>query len=714
MSYGSGRESIFPLPLGAKPHATSSSSPRVLQRAKRAAVANNFGNRAITALNKLRSPFLTSSSQKKFTVSGQETTIKQHSLRAVGHVHACANLYTKRLSPYYKDEEKSVGVYLKATTPDDLQVSGASNSDAVPLVANRVSLPEDLRRVPLINLLPPEVRLKYEKENPSLLLPPEEIKKARKCTLISSGPDYVMLVKRLILADMVEFRLDPKAFNGVFGIDKPNGSLRFLVDARPANALFVPPPDMSLVTPDVLADLQIEPGTSVYVAKSDISDFYHRLLLPLWLIPYFALPGVKAGDVGMGSVFGADTVIYPCCKTLPMGWSHSPSLAQLAHEHLVDTHTDLKPEDRLIKGSNMRLENRVVHGLYIDDNFLIGADKGMVARLQNNYLRALDNLDLDANQKKTVIPSSDGVECVGIEVHGQDGTLSLHPRKLQALTRCTTRLIKNGHCTGRMLQRLVGKWTWAFLARRPFFSLFSGIYRFIEIADFRDFNLWPSVIKELQLAVDLAPLLFTDLASPWFPSMFAVDASSSGQGVVMAKLSPLKQAKIASLPMPDFARDVPRPQPNPSVVSADWKVVVASKLDFEEHINISECRAVDTAIRRAVSSPPAVGSKILVWSDSVVVTCAVRKGRSSSFSLLQRLRGLTALVLAFGLHLHINYIPTDFNPADEPSRRFQRAEPLVSKIGKEFSSDYTGDGPRDSYFFLKAAVGFNDPPTFFL
>ena len=49
-----------------------------------------------------------------------------------------------------------------------------------------------------------------------------------------------------------------------------------------------------MVTPDVIAGLQVDPDKPVYVAKSDLSDFYHRLLLPAWLVPYFALPGVKA------------------------------------------------------------------------------------------------------------------------------------------------------------------------------------------------------------------------------------------------------------------------------------------------------------------------------------------------------------------------------------------------------------------------------------
>ena len=48
--------------------------------------------------------------------------------------------------------------------------------------------------------------------------------------------------------------------------------------------------------------------------------------------PYFALPPVKAGDIGSDIGYGSDTLVYPCITTLPMGFSHAVYLAQAAHE----------------------------------------------------------------------------------------------------------------------------------------------------------------------------------------------------------------------------------------------------------------------------------------------------------------------------------------------------------------------------------------------
>ncbi len=33
------------------------------------------------------------------------------------------------------------------------------------------------------------------------------------------------------------------------------------------------------------------------MAKVDLDNFYHRLRLPVWMRPFFALPAVRAGDV---------------------------------------------------------------------------------------------------------------------------------------------------------------------------------------------------------------------------------------------------------------------------------------------------------------------------------------------------------------------------------------------------------------------------------
>ena len=106
-----------------------------------------------------------------------------------------------------------------------------------------------------------------------------------------------------------------------------------------------------------------------------------------------------------------------------------------------------------------------------------------------------------------------------------------------------------------------------------------------------------------------------------------------------------------------------------AVGNSRWSTIVSSRWKFEEHINVLEIRAVETATRWLTSRPKCHNSRVLFLSDSRVVVGAVSKGRSSSFQILTRLRSLSATMLAGGIRLFISWIPRSFNPADGASRR---------------------------------------------
>jgi integrase len=263
------------------------------------------------------------------------------------------------------------------------------------------------------------------------------------------------------------------------------------------------------------------------------------------------------------------------------------------------------------------------------------------------------------------------------------------------------------------MSRLVGHWSWAFLARRCAFSVFRAVYRFIEVAGRRKFDIWPSVVRELDIAIGLAPLLFSSIASPWFPKVLASDASGDGQGVVAADSTPAALARMSLCrpPVPcGLASGAQESDPcsgvcphgekidrslHPDLQSARWRTIVSSRWQRPEHINVLELRALNTAVRWAISHPSAAGARVLLWCDSLVGVGGVRKGRSSSLFLMPRLRTLTALLLASGTSLYCNWIPTEVNPADGPSRWFK----FDSRLG------FPGEGPpreRDNFLTVNA------------
>jgi hypothetical protein len=144
---------------------------------------------------------------------------------------------------------------------------------------------------------------------------------------------------------MVCFKTSVNVVNGVFAVRKDADSLRLIIDARRANCVFAEPDHVDLPTPDLLARLQAPPGAPVYAAKVDLDNFYHRILLPEWMQPYFGLPPVFSEELGLPG--GDSSQLYPCCTTLPMGWSHSVLVAQACHEHLLNSRTRLLPQDRI-------------------------------------------------------------------------------------------------------------------------------------------------------------------------------------------------------------------------------------------------------------------------------------------------------------------------------------------------------------------------------
>ena len=453
----------FPLPAVEMPRPSSSRSRRTQQRARRAAAATALANDAIHALNSLHSSMSSSkhTTQSRNLSSSNSPQYSKPQLRAVDHILGCARRYVSRLGPAFS--EPSSDDFLPVRDSDDLfSAPYAFTSDAVPLVADKVALPAEPGSCNLLDVLPPDLAQMYAVENPELFRPPDEVTSAAFAVLTESPDEYLRLIQRMDKLAMLHFTLTPKAVNGAFGAPKPDGSLRLIADMRPANAKFIPSPKVELPGPDLLSKLEVPEGETVFVCKSDLDNFYHRLRLPSWMWPYFALPPVRAEDVGRGDEFGPNTLLYPCYTTMPMGWSHSAFLAQRCHEHIVDAHTSLRQEDRITRTSDYRID-RVRHNIYIDDFGALGLSCHLdeLTRLQIEYEAVMGGKRLPPKASKTTRPSSAGVECIGVEIHGTDLTAGVHPEQIWKLCRRTeaSAVDENGRLVG--VHSASAAWGWA-------------------------------------------------------------------------------------------------------------------------------------------------------------------------------------------------------------------------------------------------------------
>jgi hypothetical protein len=537
-------------------------------------------------------------------------------------------------------------------------------SRAIPLIADAVSLPKVSSTVGLMDLLPDTASPLYATSE--ALLRPPSVNNLPRPRRFCSQQEWIKLVRRLAAVSMVTFTTKPKVVNGVFGVPKDQGSIRFIVDARAANEAMVDPPPVCLPTPDLFAKLQAS-GPFV-VAKSDLDNFYHRLRLPEWLQPYFAMPSVRAGDLDLAD-YAPDELVYPCCVTLPMGWSHSVYIAQTVHEHLLNTRTGLRPADRITADNDFRLD-RPRHGVYIDDMIQLAPRQQLeeLARLQLEYADAATEAGTPPKPSKQVPPTTRLIG-LGLEINGDTGLIRLAADKLTILVNDTHAFCAQPFATGRQLAHLLGRWIWCCLVVRPAMSCFGSVFRFVELADTDSLPVWPSVRRELETIAGLAPLLSASVFASWCPDILATDASGWGQGVVATRATP-EQCRLLAQELcgqrfseNDFPDDALA-----SLRGVSWRTVVSSPWAYPEHINTLELRAASTAVRWILSRPLPSPPRLLLMSDSQVVVGVLSKGRSSSPQLLRRYRAIAALLLASGLQLSVFWVPSAQNPADRPSR----------------------------------------------
>jgi hypothetical protein len=579
----------------------------------------------------------------------------------------------------------------------------SSSTTVVPLLAGRVALPDSLNVVPLLRVLPVDVGRSYAAPSPSLLRPEHEVSALnivhplRSARVAGSRRQYVKLVQRMLKCGMTSFTSAPKAVNGVFAVAKDADSDRLIIDAQPANRLFVDSPYVNLPDPSHLVQLHVPKGARMFVGKSDLSNYYHHLGLPEWMRPYFCLPPLTPAELKeLGLPPGA---AYPMCITLPMGFSHAVYLANTSHEHIGYSSGAIRPEDNLLRLSSPVVSSSyVIHGIEIDDFFFFSLSYDLALALFDRMLAAYRDAGFVVKQSKCVSPTSDPVKVIGFTMCGRTSAVALSSDALVDLLSSTLSVLQRGVLTGIGLAHIVGRWTWCMLCRRPTLSVLQHVYRFIEVAHRRRFTLWPSVRRELWMLVGLLPLMHFRLSNPFFDRCLASDASELAAGLVCTPLAPMDDvmwpmcSTRSHAPLQALINAHPElllhstQQQNSSMVdawtgscsaythfydvicSARWSTIISKAWRSAEHINALELRTVLLAAHWLLSLPSSHFSRVYLLVDSMVAFFALWKGRCSSGSLLQIVRKISALLLAGGLFLLVGWVPSGVNPADAPSR----------------------------------------------
>ena len=187
---------------------------------------------------------------------------------------------------------------------------------------------------------------------------------------------------------MIAFHKTAVATNGIFCVHKSDTTLRCIIDARLANQHFIKPPDVALPTPSNLAALHISPTDTMYMCKMDLSNYYHHLGLPAWMQPYFALPALPVAQIDTKLVRQYGGIeLYPCCTTLPMGFSHAVYIAQQVHNNVLYRSAALNPAYNILN-MTVPILTAPVNMLYIDGNAIIGVNKQQVQEQYDKCIQA--------------------------------------------------------------------------------------------------------------------------------------------------------------------------------------------------------------------------------------------------------------------------------------------------------------------------------------
>ena len=595
---------------------------------------------------------------------------------------------------------------------------------AIPLVASKVSLPsigDAVSNIELHTVLPKSVSDYYSDVN-ALLLPTCSTPISTKTPTVfcSSRTEYTKLLHRLFELKMIDFTSTPKCVNGLFGVKKDEDSIRLIVDATYVNSLMIPPPVVTLPNPSHLSNLKT--SDPFYVAKMDLSNYYHQLELPSVLQDWFCLPHISIAE--LQSIFPNAIIgsvrMYPKLRTLPMGWAHSVYIAQVVHEHVVySMYAALSPINNILINSVLLLS---LHFIYIDDLVLIGYDRNVLEQQIAAIKHAYAAVGLKLNIKKSIAPTQHTIKIIGVSINGSTQRIFVDGIDIISLVSRTVVLLQAGECTSHAMSVLVGHWCWFLLLKRPLLSIMNQCYRFIQTflknVDLK--YIWSSVHRELLMCCTLASNIQLDLSTQVIDRVVATDASMNGFGMVtnrtnemddqlydklvqlavntgtnsfecesnafglvgtVAALVNSSTIPVVSLQPVISLTNTSRMQQHQQIVQlvreisiiVDWVIITRGCWKYNDestHINELEMSSVLLAVRWLCSLVLVRTSKrkLILLVDNAVTVYAVRKGRSSSLPLLKLLRRITAYCVALDVQLKIVYVPSNLNPADAASR----------------------------------------------
>ena len=742
------RGDVFPLPLPSDDHFCGPlwhlNSRRSRQRVHRRRTLFSREQETVSALNHLAG-FCDRGTWPSAPLNRAQEAVLLHVRRA----HHSRPQPCEKVSP-----QAALRQLLKRGTG----YSNESPGTLASYVRERISLPRDQgHAVSLESILPPTDRHVLENFEEEMLLSPEEqagvLEKGLEglCymdpVLANDPKKYHQFIADMHRSGLLDFTIKPKVQVGAFVVTKKGDKQRLIVDARKTNRLFRTPPTTLLGSMECWGRLEVDQEEDLFVAQEDVKDFFYRLGIDKSLGEYFSFPAVDPHLLYEELGFLPPAVallseqyqapIYPHMQVLPMGFSWAFHLAHQAHVEIAQRTLPLTPliRDRLpmqrIGGASGSNDAMLI---YADNNNHVGVDRESVNQQHHAMLKALDSHGLATHD---LVEATTLAESLGVRIDGLGGRVTPTATRDWRLDRALEALLWGASISGKELQIVVGHLTVRALLNRNLMGIMRHVYVFIERNYSKRRKLWSSVLDELWLFRNLMPLGVNYTHIPWEEHIFCTDACLSGYAV-METNGPIEEATLVgrsderwrfkrergmpprekalqfrdvfddpSTVLPDVEGQVPDeilcdeefPEVPVSLMQAQlWHEVWSTQIFFKEPVHLIEARSVLGTLRHFCKDSRKHGRRLAVLNDNMGVVLAVSKGRCHDYRLLRILRRMSALSLSTGVRLHLRWVPSELNVADEGSRKWESKTFKRSREEKGGGVHQTGgkEGQREN------------------
>ena len=203
--------------------------------------------------------------------------------------------------------------------------------------------------------------------------------------------------------------------------------------------------------------------------------FIH-FLMPMSLRKYFGLRRIRARDLGVSAVNGAevsaDQWVFPRIAVLPMGWSWALYWCQKIHEHIVER-AGLLEAERLQDFTPPPSGSSSISSMLTIS--MLQVHPGMVGRFRL-AVQALRDAGLTVHE---VEECEETTKVLGWEYEGGN-TFRPGRARVWKVRAALREILRRGVVSGQQLERLVGHITFISLGRREAMSVFGDVYTFMR------------------------------------------------------------------------------------------------------------------------------------------------------------------------------------------------------------------------------------------